>query len=117
KRSVSDLVLLSEVERRRRAALPEVEAALLEDPGVENAVALIRPAASAPREIVAYVVAPRGTPTSLPARLAARLPAELLPVACVPIVAIPRTPAGAVDERALRRLDLEGTAVVEAAPP
>ncbi|GAA1548379.1 hypothetical protein GCM10009827_080830 [Dactylosporangium maewongense] len=73
----------------------EVEHHLLECPGVTGAVVVAHGGA-----LVAYVAgtAPTG---ALRARLAARLPGHLVPDRWVAVDALPRTPTGKVDRRAL----------------
>ena len=84
----------------------EVEAALAACPGVEEAAVVARDGA-----LVAYVVA---TDTgSLRASVAARLPSWLVPSAFVAVDALPRTPSGKVDRRALARREVHGAALPE----
>jgi amino acid adenylation domain-containing protein len=99
----------------------EVEAALVEHPGVAHAAAGMWPAArsvpaapgslsaadaapSPPARLVAWIV-PRGpaAPAAEELRrfLAARLPAAMLPAAFVPLAALPLTPSGKPDRTAL----------------
>ncbi|HEX7186484.1 MAG TPA: amino acid adenylation domain-containing protein [Thermoanaerobaculia bacterium] len=80
----------------------EVETALAGHPAVEQCVAVARRDGGEPR-LVAYVV-PRGEAASAPslrAFLAERLPPFLVPAAFVFLPALPLTPTGKIDRRAL----------------
>lgn len=89
-----------------RVDLGEVEAALLDDPSVTECAVLVRETETADPCLVAYLVTSDPvSPEQLNARLTDRLPAGLRPSAYVPVSAMPLTPAGQVDERAL--IDLE----------
>ncbi|HEY0739774.1 MAG TPA: amino acid adenylation domain-containing protein, partial [Herpetosiphonaceae bacterium] len=99
-----------------RIELGEVESALLEHPDVRETVALMRedrPAGVSPvQRIVAYIVPDaqhdRQTPTPsvLRAFLQARLPSYMVPSAFVVLDALPLTPSGKIDRRALPTPDL-----------
>lgn len=95
-RRLSELVLVSDEERRRRAALASIEATLLADPAVDDAAVSMR-VVGVEREIVAYVVAPRGS-----SAISARLPEDVGAIAIVPVGAVPRDAKGRPDERLLR---------------
>ncbi|MFJ2442705.1 amino acid adenylation domain-containing protein [Streptomyces sp. NPDC087658] len=83
----------------QRVEPAEVEAALAAVPGVDQAVVLVHDTAADARQLVGYVT---GTPRTDPrARLAAHLPAHLVPVQVFTLEAIPLTPNGKVDRRAL----------------
>jgi len=82
----------------------EVEAALKAHPHVGDAVVAARADGGAEKRLVAYVVASNGVPpdpAELTRMLAARLPAHLVPSAFVVLGAIPLTPNGKIDRRAL----------------
>ncbi|GHG32183.1 MULTISPECIES: non-ribosomal peptide synthase/polyketide synthase [Amycolatopsis] len=80
----------------------EVEAALVRLPGVTAAVVVATRPEEGHARLVAYVVgAGDVTPDALRAGLRASLPDYLVPSAFVPIDAIPLTPQGKVDRRAL----------------
>ena len=85
-----------------RVELGEVEAALLGLPGVREAAAVVRAGEGGAR-LLAYVVAEGGDPdpAGLRAALRSRLPEFMVPAACVVVPALPMTPAGKVDRRAL----------------
>ncbi|WP_433206343.1 amino acid adenylation domain-containing protein [Dactylosporangium sp. CS-047395] len=78
----------------------EVAAALLEHPGVEQAVVVARDG-----RLVAYTV---GDATGLREWAAERLPEHLVPAAYVGLAHIPTTVAGKVDKRALPAPDFAG---------
>jgi amino acid adenylation domain-containing protein len=81
----------------------EVESALFEHPGVREAVVIARADAAGERRLVAYVVpsAPAPTDRELLSFLRGRLPEALVPAAVLILEALPLTPHGKVDRRAL----------------
>jgi amino acid adenylation domain-containing protein len=85
----------------------EVESALLEQPGVREAVVVAREAPSGiagDRRLVGYVVAAPGaalSPAALREQLRARLPEHMVPSAVVELEALPLTPSGKLDRGAL----------------
>ncbi|HYH82424.1 MAG TPA: amino acid adenylation domain-containing protein [Longimicrobium sp.] len=89
-----------------RLELGEVEAVLMEHPGVAAAAAAVRDLGRGDPELVAWC-APRpgvdgeGLPAELRATLRARLPEFLVPSLVAIVPALPRTPGGKVDRRAL----------------
>ncbi|HEX8694765.1 MAG TPA: amino acid adenylation domain-containing protein, partial [Longimicrobium sp.] len=88
-----------------RLELGEVEAVLMEHPGVAAAAAAVRDLGRGDAELVAYYVprpgAEGGLPTELRAALRARLPEFLVPSLVVSLPELPRTTSGKVDRRAL----------------
>ncbi|MFC5993493.1 amino acid adenylation domain-containing protein [Pseudonocardia hispaniensis] len=89
--------------RGHRIELGEVEARLDREAGVERSVVVVRTDGAAPR-LVGYVVPVAGTrpdPAGLRAAVAASLPAPMVPDAIVVLDALPLTPSGKVDRRAL----------------
>ncbi len=97
-----------------RVELGEVEAALRSQPGVREAVAVSRQDGSAPSRLVAYAVPSEGVEldgTALRAALATSLPEALVPSAVVVLAALPLTPSGKVDRKALPAP--EGTGLAE----
>ncbi|HEX6040944.1 phosphopantetheine-binding protein, partial [Longimicrobium sp.] len=82
----------------------EVEAALLRDPRVREAVVVARERVPGDTRLVAYVV-PRGdgalSPAGARAGLRERIPDYMVPAAFVLVDALPLTPNGKVDRRAL----------------
>jgi thioesterase domain-containing protein/aryl carrier-like protein len=104
-----------------RVELGEIEAALAAHPAVADAAALVREPRPGDRTLVAYVV-PRAAGTdacdvaALRAWLADRLPAFAVPSAIVAVDAIPLTPNGKVDARALAAERVEALAPARSAP-
>lgn len=92
----------------------EVETALLELPGVRQAVVTGERAGSGPMELVAYLVGPE-TPRGLGRMLLERLPAELVPGRFHLVPHIPVTANGKIDSAGLRAL-AENTTEVAAVP-
>ncbi|HWE39204.1 MAG TPA: amino acid adenylation domain-containing protein [Isosphaeraceae bacterium] len=87
-----------------RIELGEVEAALLRDETVREAVVVARPDENGDTRLIAYVVGrgpARPDPAGLRAQLKGTLPAYMVPAAFVPLDALPLTPHGKVDRRAL----------------
>lgn len=105
--------------RGMRVELGEIEATLLRTPEVREAVVIVRDDADAQgsegRYLCAYVVAtlPLETPL-LRERLAASLPAHMVPPYIVQLDSLPLTPRGKIDRARLPSPRAEG--VVEAAP-
>ena len=85
-----------------RIELGEVETALSRQPGVSQAVALVREDRPGDRRLVAYVVGGRSLePARLRAALKERLPHYMVPAAIEVLQALPLTPNGKVDRKAL----------------
>ncbi|HJP72734.1 MAG TPA: amino acid adenylation domain-containing protein [Pseudonocardiaceae bacterium] len=103
-----------------RIELGEVEAALAAHPDIAAVTAIAREARPGDLRLVAYVVArPSAAPddAQLRAFLAARLPAHLVPSAFVSLPALPTTPSGKLDRRALPAPDFtRGGATEHVAP-
>ncbi|WP_020658819.1 non-ribosomal peptide synthetase [Amycolatopsis benzoatilytica] len=78
-----------------RIELGEVEAALTALPGIESAVVVLRPEK---QQLVAYVV---GDATGVRVQLAKTLPDHLVPSVLVELDALPLSPSGKLDRRAL----------------
>ncbi|WP_437675105.1 amino acid adenylation domain-containing protein [Sorangium sp. So ce131] len=89
--------------RGYRIELGEIEARLAEHPAVQEAVVVVREDRPGVKRLVAYVAAGAPAPSgeALRAWLAARLPEYMVPTAFVLLPALPRTPNGKVDRRAL----------------
>ncbi len=87
-----------------RIELGEIEAALHRLPGVRDAVVVVREDGPGDRRIVAYVVPaadPAPSVTDLRAGLKTSLPDYMVPAAFVTLEALPLTPSGKLDRRAL----------------
>ncbi|MEU4445217.1 non-ribosomal peptide synthase/polyketide synthase [Actinosynnema sp. NPDC050801] len=98
----------------------EVEAALVRHAGVDQAVVVARQdGANEAKRLVAYLV-PTGTaaPTAADLRswLAGTLPDYMVPAAFVALDALPKTPNGKVDRRALPAPDLAASRTDHVAP-
>ncbi len=95
-----------------RIELGEIEAALRKHPAVHEAVVIVRDD-GAGKALAAYVAA--GEEAGIEAGelrdlLQERLPGHMVPAACVVLPALPRTPNGKVDRRALPAPDRSGGA-------
>jgi amino acid adenylation domain-containing protein/non-ribosomal peptide synthase protein (TIGR01720 family) len=87
-----------------RIELEEIEAVLRGEPAVHDAVAALREDGRGEKRLVAYIVSAEGLPLSPPDLLAGlrlRLPEHMVPALFVPLDALPLTPSGKVDRRAL----------------
>ncbi|MFP2903051.1 condensation domain-containing protein, partial [Corallococcus sp. 4LFB] len=98
--------------RGYRIELGEVEAALVAQPGVREAVALVRDEATTGKRLVAYVVAQPGhtvDAASLRSALKQRMPEYLVPSALVVLESLPLNANGKVDRRALPAPEADGS--------
>ncbi|MCT9089659.1 amino acid adenylation domain-containing protein [Streptomyces sp. ASQP_92] len=97
-----------------RIELGEIEAALTALPGVAAACAVVREDRPGDRRLVAYTVPADGTrgpdQAEVRAGLARTLPDHMIPAACVRLEALPVTPNGKIDRRALPAPDRVGPA-------
>ena len=96
-----------------RIELGEIESVLRTHPGLAEAVVLTRPDASGDSRLLAFILRPPVadadvTPASLREHLRASLPEYMLPAAFVTVEAMPLTPNGKIDRRALADLPEPG---------
>ncbi|MGH4018676.1 MAG: non-ribosomal peptide synthase/polyketide synthase, partial [Pseudonocardiaceae bacterium] len=91
----------------------EIETALRRQPDVADAVVVARESDSGHKRLVAYVVAPLGdvAPAAgeLRALLGQSLPDYMVPSTVVVLDALPRTPSGKLDRKALPAPDVDAT--------
>jgi amino acid adenylation domain-containing protein len=88
-----------------------VEAALAEHEGIDEAAVAVLPGPAGDRLVAFVVAAARGDgPDDVRAWLADRLPMHLVPSAIVPVGALPRSPNGKLDRRALRSIEVPAPA-------
>jgi acyl carrier protein len=100
-----------------RIELGEIEAVLGHHPGVRDAVVVAREDVPGGKRLVAYVVAgSEAGPSSSDLRrfLGEKLPEYMIPSDVVPLEALPLTPSGKVDRRALPAPDRSGREFDEA---
>jgi amino acid adenylation domain-containing protein len=83
-----------------RIELGEIEAALVEQAGVRDAVVVAQESATEDRRLVAYV-AGEAPVDALRQALRQRLPDYMMPATFVTLAALPLTPSGKVDRKAL----------------
>jgi len=87
-----------------RVELSEIEAVLMESPGVAAAAVALREDVRGISNLVGYVVPRPGAipdPDALRTALRARLPAYMVPATIEPIAALPSLPSGKIDRQAL----------------
>ncbi|RKG91961.1 non-ribosomal peptide synthetase [Corallococcus terminator] len=84
-----------------RIELGEVEAALRQHPAVHEALVMVREDAPGDRRLVAYVASADLAEAVLREYLQARLPEHMVPAAFVVMTALPLSPNGKIDRRAL----------------
>jgi acyl carrier protein len=97
-----------------RVELEEIESVLTQEPAVVNAAAAAMPGADGDLRLVAYVQLAAGSETSvemLRARLAARLPAHMIPSAFVFLDELPVGPTGKIARQQLPDPPLERPAL------
>ncbi|HRC55864.1 MAG TPA: amino acid adenylation domain-containing protein, partial [Kofleriaceae bacterium] len=94
-----------------RIELGEIEAALLRQPGVARAKVIVREDEPGAKHLAGYVVAADGAtlePAALRRALAASLPEYMVPAGICVLPALPLTPSGKVDRKALPPLHFGG---------
>src|SRR5262249_7352635 len=107
-----------------RIELEEIEARLREHPEVQEAVVMAREDGPGDKRLVAYYTRAKiGEQDEYPisvealrAHLSASLPEYMAPAAYVPLEAMPLTPNGKLDRRALPKPELNGAGRVYVAP-
>ena len=87
--------------RGMRIEIGEIEHHLRRLPGVQDAAAAVRHNAAGEPDLVAYLVGPETDVAPLRAMLATQLPDAMLPSRFVFLSALPQTPNGKTDRRAL----------------
>jgi len=87
--------------RGYRVELGEVEALLRRFPGVRECMAVVREDRPGDRRLVAYVVADEADPAALREHLRRSVPEYMVPSAFVVLDALPQTPTGKLDRKAL----------------
>src|SRR5262245_45256226 len=96
--------------RGYRIELGEIEAAIKEHPSVEQAIVLAREDEPGENRLVGYVIARQQVSVrELREHLQESLPDYMLPGAIVQLEAMPLTPNGKIDRRALPKPELNGT--------
>ena len=96
--------------RGYRVEVAEIEIAILDIPGIKEAVVVARESPDSEKQLVAYVgstASPFSSARSLVARLKQRLPDFMIPSAFVILEALPLLPNGKVDRQALPAPDWE----------
>lgn len=101
-----------------RVELGEIEACLLEYPGVREAAVAVQGTNAHNRRLAAYVVSDgEFDPAALRAHVARRMPEHLVPAAFVRLEALPLTPNGKLNRSALPEPGAETHAVRPYSPP
>ncbi|AGC42721.1 non-ribosomal peptide synthetase [Myxococcus stipitatus DSM 14675] len=86
----------------------EVEVALKEQPGVGDAVVVVRASGRGDKQLVGFVVSPLAWDAeALKRQLGARLPEYMVPASLIRVDVLPLAPSGKVDRRALETMEVE----------
>ncbi len=90
--------------RGYRIELGEIEAVLAQHPAIAEVVVMAQPEEQGGKQLVAYLVANPGqtfAPEEIRPYLQSRLPDYMIPAIFMPLPALPQTPNGKIDRRAL----------------
>ena len=102
--------------RGLRIELGEIDAALLDQPGIEAAVTVLREDLATP-QLVAYLCGPEALDVeALKQRLGQQLPAHMVPAFMVQLPALPLSSNGKIDRKALPKPEVERQARQQRAP-
>ncbi|PAU61540.1 hypothetical protein BZL41_13880, partial [Pseudomonas sp. PIC25] len=102
--------------RGLRIELGEIDAVLLDQPGIEAAVTVLREDLATP-QLVAYLSAPEAVDVeALKRHLGQQLPAHMVPAFIVQLPALPLSSNGKIDRKALPKPQVEGQARTQRAP-
>jgi amino acid adenylation domain-containing protein len=99
-----------------RIELGEIEAALLTLPNINDAVVVLREDTPGDKRLMAYVTGPQGVPESWRDALRSTLPEYMIPSGLVTLDALPRTPNGKIDRRALPEFSADTDTTLRVAP-
>jgi hypothetical protein len=103
-----------------RIELSEIEAALLQHPAVQQVVVSLREPEAGDKRLAAYVVVDDSESldtSDLRSFLQARLPDYMIPASFTPIDAIPLTPNGKINRKALPAPDIDSSLEKSFVPP
>ncbi|WP_139809697.1 non-ribosomal peptide synthetase, partial [Pseudomonas indica] len=102
--------------RGLRIELGEIDATLLDQPGIDAAVTVLREDLATP-QLVAYLCGPEALDVdALKQVLSQQLPAHIVPAFIVQLPALPLSSNGKIDRKALPKPELEGQARTQRAP-
>ncbi|PAU59158.1 non-ribosomal peptide synthetase [Pseudomonas indica] len=102
--------------RGLRIELGEIDATLLDQPGIDAAVTVLREDLATP-QLVAYLSAPEAVDVeAIKQHLGQQLPAHMVPAFIVQLPALPLSSNGKIDRKALPKPEIEGQAHTQRAP-